>query len=92
MAMTSVWVKLYYECNDEAIGDAVKIEPIPEDMNDLKKAAFPDIRSPVQIASVKVYGPGTDIPVRDSTSHLLPGETVSDSTRPIQQLIKSLSS
>jgi hypothetical protein len=67
-----VWVKLYYKGQEEAIGDAIEIKPIPENVNDLNIAVFPD-RSPVQIAAVKVYAPCTDIPGPDSTDHLRPG-------------------
>jgi hypothetical protein len=61
---TSVWVQLYYEGQEEAIGEAIKITPIPDDVHDLKLAVFSSM-NPAQIAEVKVYASGTTVPFPD---------------------------
>lgn len=59
-----------------AVGQSVKLKIPPDsDINDLKIAAFPDI-SPVQIAAVQVYAPGTGVPVPPSTKAVEANTTV----------------
>jgi hypothetical protein len=76
-----VWVQIYYKGQEEEekFGDAIKIKPIPDDVNDLKKVVFPE-KSVVEIAAVKVYASGTTVPIPDGTDNLPAWNKVSSYT------------
>jgi hypothetical protein len=60
----SVWVQLYYEGQEEEIGEPFEIEPIPKNVSALKNDVIKvaKVMLGVQVYNLKVYAPGTTVP------------------------------
>ena len=90
VAPASVWVQLYW---DDGItsGDAIKIQPVPDDVDDLKKAVqeeflVAELRG-MSKAQIRVYAPDTTVPIPNGTELLDPGDSVSFTTTSKAHLI-----
>ncbi len=78
VAPDSVWVQLYWDNNEES-GEPFEIEPIPKNVGALKKDVIKEYRntlSHADAAFLKVYAPGTTVPIPNITHSLTPGEKV----------------
>mmetsp|Transcript_53162 Transcript_53162/g.57699 ORF Transcript_53162/g.57699 Transcript_53162/m.57699 type:complete len:353 (+) Transcript_53162:180-1238(+) len=76
----SVWVHLVIE-GEEHEGEPFKISPIPDDINDLKKAVKTELETTLRhcdAANLSVYSPGTGVPIQDSESRLKANMVCSD--------------
>jgi hypothetical protein len=85
VAHASVWVQLCYKGEQEAISEPIKIEPIPEDIADLKEKVIEEAKTVlgVQVYNLKVYAPETStVPIPKHTESVDPGKDVpADTTR-----------
>jgi hypothetical protein len=88
--MSSVWVKLYYKGEAKPVRDAdpIEIEPIPKNVNALKKKVKVEKQTKlnhVDAGDLKVYPSGTT--VLESTESLDPGDPVPANTSSKMPLI-----
>jgi hypothetical protein len=82
MTSASVWVQLYYkgETETESVGQSFRIEPIPQDVDALKKLVHRELAPELthcSAARLKVYAAGTNtVPIPEGTKALNPGHPV----------------
>eukprot|EP00978_Attheya_sp_CCMP212_P035254 scaffold152149_cov61-Attheya_sp.AAC.3 len=74
-AAASVWVQLYYEGEENPVGNAdpIEIKPIPNNVNDLKKKVYAEKSTKlnhVDAADLRVYASGTGVPVPEGLASL----------------------
>eukprot|EP00543_Licmophora_paradoxa_P000911 CAMPEP_0202441122 /NCGR_PEP_ID=MMETSP1360-20130828/445_1 /ASSEMBLY_ACC=CAM_ASM_000848 /TAXON_ID=515479 /ORGANISM="Licmophora paradoxa, Strain CCMP2313" /LENGTH=90 /DNA_ID=CAMNT_0049055893 /DNA_START=19 /DNA_END=287 /DNA_ORIENTATION=+ len=83
-ATTNVWVKLYLGDNDPR-PTVFKIEPIPKDVNDLRKAIKkekPNRLKDIDADELDVYPQGTTFPIPSNTDKLNVWDGVPSTTGP----------
>jgi hypothetical protein len=74
-----VWVKIYYKGQEEAIGDAIKIKPIPDDVADLRdtiREKCPNVLHGIDANMLAVYPTDTSLPVSNASEPLKSGGSV----------------
>eukprot|EP00978_Attheya_sp_CCMP212_P004575 scaffold9991_cov48-Attheya_sp.AAC.1 len=88
-APASVWVQLnyYYEGEENPVEDVdpIEIEPIPKNVNELKKMVQAKAKTTldVDLYNLKVYASGTDVPVAEGVASLIVyGPVPTNSTGP----------